>query len=177
MALEEIAEALQRAEKVLSRKPQLGIHDDAPATARWKSGVRVIASHANGLTMQTDMPADLGGTGDQVTPGWLFRAGLASCMATCIAMGAAAQGIELSELEVKASSRSDTRGLLGMADDEGKRVCAAPREVQMHVRIAAHGVSPQRLRALVEESQRCSPVPTAVQNALPVALLIDVDDA
>jgi uncharacterized OsmC-like protein len=177
MALEEIAQALQRAEKVLSRKPQLGIHDDAPATARWASGVRVIATHANGLSMQTDMPTELGGTGDQVTPGWLFRAGLASCTATRIAMGAAAQGIELAALEVKASSRSDTRGLLGMADVEGKPVFAGPCEVQMHVRIAAPGVSPQRLRTLVEESQRCSPVPTAVQNALPVALVIDVEDA
>jgi hypothetical protein len=34
-----------------------------------------------------------------VTPGWLFRAGFASCAATCIAMGAAAQGIELASLE------------------------------------------------------------------------------
>jgi len=177
MSLEEIAQALHRAQKVLSRKPELGIHDDAPATARWTGGVRVIASHANGSSMQTDMPAELGGTGDQVTPGWLFRAGLASCTATRIAMGAAAQGIELSALEVKASSRSDTRGLLGMPDGAGKPVCAGPSDVQMHVRIAAPGVSPQRLRALVEESQRCSPVPTAVQNALPVALHIDVAEA
>jgi uncharacterized OsmC-like protein len=60
------------------------------------------------------MPSEVGGSGDQVTPGWLFRAGLASCAATRIAMAAAAEGIELATLEVRASSRSDTRGLLGM---------------------------------------------------------------
>jgi hypothetical protein len=116
MATKDIAAAVQRVESVLKRRPAAGIHDDAPATARWQTGMRVVASHANGTQMLTDMPTELGGSGDQVTPGWLFRAGLASCCATRIAMGAAAAGIELAMLEVLASSRSDTRGLFGMAD-------------------------------------------------------------
>ena len=73
----------------------MGMHDDAPATARWRGGTRVVTSHANGIEIPTDMPGELGGSGDRVTPGWLFRAGLASCAATRIAMGAAAEGIEL----------------------------------------------------------------------------------
>ena len=39
-----------------------------------------------------------------------------------------------------------------------------------------HGVASKRLRALVEDSYRCSPVPRAVQDAVPVALLIEIDD-
>jgi uncharacterized OsmC-like protein len=173
--MQEIAVALQRVEAVLRRRPDVGLHDDAPATARWERGTRVVASHANGTQMATDMPAELGGTGDQVTPGWLFRAGLASCAATSIALAAAAKGIELMTLEVRATSRSDARGLLGMADAAGAPVPAGPCDVQLHVRIAAEGVDPARLRALVEDGFRCSPIPNAVVNAVPVDLRIDVD--
>ena len=175
MTTQDIAAAMQRVEAVLRRRPEIGLHDDAPATAHWESGTQVVASHANGTQMLTDMPGELGGSGDQVTPGWLFRAGLASCAATRIAMGAAAEGIELATLEVLASSRSDTRGLLGMADAEGELVYAGPQDVQLLVRISAHGVSSERLRALVEDSHHYSPVPNALQNAVPVALRIDVD--
>lgn len=114
MASPEIAAAMRRFESVLKRRPEVGLHDDALATARWESGTRVVSSHANGIHLSTDMPTELGGSGDQVTPGWLFRAGLASCLATRIAMGAAAAGFELAMLEVLASSRSDARGMLGM---------------------------------------------------------------
>ncbi|MDB5928759.1 MAG: osmotically inducible protein OsmC [Polaromonas sp.] len=174
MAAQDIAGALQRVESVLRRHPEAGIHDDAPATARWHGGTRIIASHANGMQVQTDMPGELGGSGDQVTPGWLFRAGLASCTATRIAMAAAAEGIELDMLELQASSRSDTRGLLGMADADGEAVPARPLAVRLLVRIGARGVPAERLRALVRDSHRCSPVSGAVQEAVPMSLRIEV---
>ena len=177
MTIKDIAAAVHRVGSVLERRPTTGIHDDAPAAARWQSGLRVIASHGNGSQVLTDMPTELGGTGDAVTPGWLFRAGLASCLATCIAMDAAAEGIELTSLEVLASSRSDLRGLLGMADSTGAPVGAGPREIQIRVRIAAAGVSPERLRLLVEESNCCSPVSAAAREAVPVALQIEVEAA
>jgi uncharacterized OsmC-like protein len=174
MAAQDIAEALLRIESVLRRHPDSGLHDDAPATARWAGGTRMVATHPGGKQVLTDMPGEIGGSGDQVSPGWLFRAGLASCTATRIVMAAAAQGIELQTLELRASSRSDTRGMLGMADADGRAVSAAPQDVQLHVRIAARGLASERLRALVEGSYRCSPVPRAVQDAVPVALVIEV---
>ena len=174
MAAQNIAEAMRRVETVLQRRPEAGLHEDAPASAHWQSGTRVLSRHANGAELLTDMPSELGGSGDQVTPGWLFRAGLASCLATCIAMRAAAAGIELESLVVTATSRSDTRGLLGMADAAGDPVCAAPSEVQLSALISAPRTSPDQLRELVEESHRCSPVPTALRNAVPVTLRIEV---
>jgi len=174
MAAQEIAAAMLRVETVLRRRPEAGVHEDAPAVASWQGGTRVLSRHANGAALPTDMPGELGGSGDQVTPGWLFRAGLASCLATCIAMRAAASGIELESLVVIAASRSDTRGLLGMADASGDPVCAAPIEVELSARISAPGTSPDRLRELVEESHRCSPVPTALRNAVPVTLRIEL---
>ena len=54
MTTQDIAAALQRAEAVLRRRPEVGLHDDAPATARWEFGTRVVASHANGTQMSSD---------------------------------------------------------------------------------------------------------------------------
>jgi uncharacterized OsmC-like protein len=174
MSAQYVADAMQRAEVVLRRRPDMGLHDDAPATARWNGNTRILTSHANGIEIATDMPGELGGTGDQVTPGWLLRAGLAACTATRIAMGAAAAGIELTALELRATSRSDTRGLLGMNEADGSPVGAGPRDVQLYVTIAARGVPAERLRALVEEGHRCSPVPCALQEETPVDLYIEV---
>jgi uncharacterized OsmC-like protein len=174
MSMQDIAAAMQRAEAALQRRPDMGLHDDAPATARWQGGVRIESSHANGTAMLTDMPCELGGTGDRVTPGWLFRAGIASCAATSIAMFAAAEGIALGTLEVRVSSRSDTRGVIGMAGTDGQGIYAVPRDMQLEVRIAAEGVSPERLRALAEAGVRRSPIPNAAQNPTPLALQVEV---
>jgi hypothetical protein len=62
-----------------------------------------------------------------------------------------------------------------MEDSTGAAVPAGPCDVQLHVRIAADGVEPVRLRALVEDGFRCSPIPNAVISAVPVDLRIDVD--
>ena len=174
MSAQYVADAMERVEIVLRRRPDMGLHDDSPATARWRNSTRIVTSHENGIEVTTDMPGELGGTGDQVTPGWLMRAGLAACTATRIAMGAAAAGIELTRLELRASSRSDTRGMLGMTEPDGTRISAGPRDVELHVTIAAHGVPAEQLRALVEESHRCSPVPCAIQEETPVGLHIEV---
>ncbi len=174
MSKSPLAQALQRVQTVLERRPETGLHDDAPASVRWSGGTRMLASHANGTVVPTDMPAELGGTGDQVTPGWLFRAGLASCAATSITMAAAAQGIELTLLEVKASSRSDTRGLLGMVGADGQPVFAGPGDVSLAVRIAATGVAPERLRELVQAGVHCSPIPSAVRTTTPLGLNIEI---
>jgi uncharacterized OsmC-like protein len=173
MAMHDVAAAMRRVETVLRRRPDMGLHDDAPATALWQGGTRVLASHANGTTMSTDMPNELGGSGDQVTPGWLFRAGIASCLATTIAMAAAAEGIELTTLEVRAGSRSDTRGLLRMTGSDGETVSARPQDMRLQVSISARGVLPGRLRALVEACRHCSPMPNAVENIVPLDLRID----
>jgi uncharacterized OsmC-like protein len=169
-----VAAALDRAAAVFRRRPDAGLHDDAAAAARWEGGLRIVASHANGTRIPSDMPASLGGSGDQVTPGWLFRAGLASCSAASIAMTAAAEGIELAALEVHANSKSDARALVGVAETDGSSVYAGPSDVRLSVRIVSQGVAPERLRALVEEGLRRSTVFNVLPNATPVTVDIDV---
>lgn len=175
MIQQHIAKALQRVQAVLQRRPEAGWHEDSPATARWAGGMRVVAAHADGTQVPSDMPTELGGTGDLVTPGWLFRAGLASCATTSIVMAAAAEGVALTSLEVKATSWSDARGLLGMAGADGAPVFAGPGDVQLAVRIQADGVPPERLRELVQAAVGRSPIPSALQAATPMALRIDIE--
>jgi uncharacterized OsmC-like protein len=127
------------------------------------------------MQLLTDLPKELGGQGEQVTPGWLFRAALAACAATSIAIKAAAQGVDLTKLEVRADSRSDVRGILGMMDAEGHPVSAGPFDTQLVVCIGAKDVSAQQLRSLVEEGLRCSPVPAAARTEVPIRLSIHVD--
>ena len=175
MTAETISKAVQRVRNVLSRHPEAGIRADEPAIARWEQGLRVVCTHANGTQIATDLPAEIGGTGDQVTPGWLMRAGLASCLATRIAIGVAAEGIVLTRLEVSATSTSDARGLFGMTTDLGEPITAGPRELRLGVRIGASGVSRERVQAIIDESYHCSPVSAALVSAVPVALHIEIE--
>jgi uncharacterized OsmC-like protein len=175
MATQDIAAALQRVEAVFQRRPEAALHEDPPGIARWEGGLRAVATHANGRQVQTDMPEELGGTGDQVSPGWLLRAGVAACATTSIAMAAAREGITLTLLEVQAGSRSDSRGLLGMPDAQGQPVFAGPLAMTILVRISAPGVPADRLRALVERGHANAPMSSALRSAVPTNLSIEIN--
>jgi len=175
MGMEHIAASLERVASVLRRKPQAGLADDSEATARWDGGLRTSVRSDNGPSVATDMPTELGGEARAITPGWLLRAALASCSATRIAMAAAAEGITLHTLEVRATSRSDARGLLALPEMDGSAVPAGPLAMALHVRISAPGVLEARLRALVASTATCSPVTGAVEQPLPVAMHVEVD--
>lgn len=170
-----IASAMQRVRVKLSQRPEGAMHADEPAVARWEHGLRVLSQHANGARVATDMPRALGGNGDEVTPGWLLRAALASCLATRIVMEAAMREIVIARLEVVAVSQSDARGLFGMTDNSGEPVSAGPFAVQLQVRLGAPDFPAEALRTMIEESSRCSPVQCALEGTIPVSLRIDID--
>ncbi len=170
MALTNVGDAVRRVVAVFQRRPEMGIHADTPALARWEAGTRCLIRNSNGVEVSTDMPKELGGSGDQVTPGWLFRAGVASCAATSVVIAAASEGVELTALDIQVDSRSDTRGLLGMTQGNEQPVYAGPFDVELRVTIAANGSTPAMLKKLVENSLSRSPVPCAVVTATPFKL-------
>lgn len=172
-----IANAVQRVRAVFARRPEAALHMDDPAIARWEEGLSVTSCHANGARIATDMPRELGGQGGKVTPGWLLRAALASCLATRIAMEAATREIALTRLEVVADSESDARGLFGMTNEAGVQIPPAPLAVQLRVVVTAPNVAADVLRTMIEDSCRCSPVQFAIERAVPVILRIDIDPA
>lgn len=174
MRMELIAAAMQRMASILRRKPHAGMSEDPAATARWDGGLRASVRSDTGYSVVSDMPVELGGEASAVTPGWLLRAGLASCAVTRIAMAAATEGIALQTLEARAMSRSDARGMLAIPEPDGRPVSAGPLTMELHVRIGAPGVPAERLRALVASTMGCSPVTCAVERPLPVGLHVDV---
>src|SRR5262245_10326268 len=146
MSVAHIREALDKVSKIITEQPEKARAKNAPATARLIEGLRCEVKGPNGETVHTDMPPAMGGKASGPNPGWLFRAAVASCTSTAIAMRAAKQGISLATLEVTVESSSDNRGLLGM--DE--KVSAGLSQITCRVKIAAEGVPPERLRELAE---------------------------
>ena len=174
MPLHDVARAVKRVMAALERRPEIGIHDNPPAMAEWESGTRVVTRSTDGIRVATDMPQEIGGTGDQVTPGWLFRAGIAACAATSITIAAANKGIELTALKVQVGSRSDVRGLLGMSGPSGAPVYAGLFDLELHVTLAANRSTPASLVSLVENCLAHSPIPCSLATATPFKLHVDV---
>ncbi|CAA9435846.1 MAG: hypothetical protein AVDCRST_MAG51-2928 [uncultured Ramlibacter sp.] len=163
-----IRAALERVEAGFTAKPQMALQSDAPARAVFAGGLAAQVLHPQGHSLRTDMPAPMGGTGEQVTSGWLMRAALASCTSTMIAMRAARLGIEFTRLEVVVKSRTDARGMLGLDD----AVPAGPLDIDVSVIIDAPGVPEPVLAELVDWADRHSPVASALRRSMDVRVSV-----
>jgi len=177
MTTEPIAAAMQRLRSILQRRPAAGLAEDSIALSTWQGAGRVATRHVHGTQVLTDLPEALGGTGEGMSPGWLLRAGLTACLTSSIVMAAAHAGIELTQLEVQATSRSDARGLFGMSDAEGRCISAAPLAVRVSVLIAARRANAAQLRAVVDEGGRCSPVLAALLEPVPIEMSVEAREA
>jgi uncharacterized OsmC-like protein len=162
-----IRSAIERALGYLAEHPEEARYTDSAATAILEEGLRIRVEGPAGESVATDMPESVGGTNSAPSPGWLFRAALASCEATLIAMRAAQHGVSVSRLEVRVASQSDDRGMLGIDPD----VPAGPLSIT--VRVGARSDAPDRLRKIVEWGHAHCPVRDAAGRAVPVALEID----
>ena len=169
MTTEHIGQSIENAIGYLSEHPDEARYTDSSVTAVIE-GLKSRVEGPDGATVVSDMPKGVGGEDSAPSPGWLLRAAIASCDATVIAMRAAQEGIELSTLEVTVDSESDDQGLLGMDD----AVPAGPLSTRIRVKVAAEGVSPERLREIVEWADRHSPVSDAVQRAVPTTVEVEI---
>lgn len=169
MTTEHIRQSIEHAIGYLDEHPEESRYTDSSATAAIE-GLQAQVKGPGGVIVVSDMPKGVGGEDSAPSPGWLLRAAIASCDATVIAMRAAQEGIELSNLEVTVDSESDDRGLLGMDDS----VPAGPFSTRILVRIAAEGVPPEKLREIVEWADHHSPVSDAVQRAVPTTVEVEV---
>ena len=154
MSTTQIREAVEAASKVLSEQPEKARGETTPAVAVVEDGLKCRVTGPSGETVHTDMAAGVGGGDSAPQPGWLMRAGLASCNATCIALRAAQCGIELSELEVTVSGQVDKRGMLGVDDS----VAAGVNPLRLHVKVGAPDTSEKELRDLILWAKSHSPV-------------------
>ncbi len=169
MNTDAIRESIQKATSYLREHPSEARYTDSVATATLDHGLRVKVEGASGEQIATDMPPSVGGNGSAPSPGWLFRAALASCDATLIAMRAAAEGVQLSRLEVAVDSESDDRGILGI--DEA--VPAGPLRIRVRVRLASPDASDAELRKIADWGERHCPVSDAARR--PTETMMEVE--
>ncbi len=162
----EIKAAVERAGAYLSEHPEEARYRDSAATARIESGLVATVSGPGGERTSTDMPAGIGGTGTAPSPGWLLRAAAASCVASLIAIRAAATGVEVGPVEVTVDSESDDRGILGLDD----AIPAGALSIALVVRIEGPGLDPASRQALANWAVAHCPVTESLGRAVPLCV-------
>lgn len=169
MSIASIRQAIENVGQYFTQSPEAARSTDKAAVAVIEEGLRCRAEGPHGAVLVSDMPKGAGGGASAPTPGWFMRAALANCDATLIAMRAAQLGVELSKLEVTVSSQSDDRGIFGI----GENIPAGPLSMQIHVRIAAPGTTPEQLHDIVAWAEAHSPVGDAMRRAIPCTTEIE----
>jgi uncharacterized OsmC-like protein len=164
----EIKESMENAVRYLSEHPDEARYTDSYAHATLGEALRMEVTGPKGERIITDMPSGLGGRAEEPSPGWLFRAAIASCVGSTIAMEAAREDVKLASLEIEVDSESDDRGILGIDDT----VPAGPLSTRVQIRGRADGVDEGKLRELLERGAARCPVCDATKRAVDVSLEI-----
>ena len=117
-AVSHVGDAVARASAYLTEHPDEARYRDSAAVARLGQNLHVEIAGPGGEAIATDMPRGIGGEAAVPSPGWLFRAAAAACVASLIGIRAATLGMELEPgaVEVTVDSESDDRGILGLDD-------------------------------------------------------------
>ena len=161
-----IAQAVQRATEYLTEHPDEARYRDSAATARIDGGLVATVTGPSGERITTDMPAGIGGTATAPSPGWLLRAAAASCVASLIAIRAAATGVEIGSVEVEVDSESDDRGILGL----DPAIVAGALSVRIGVRLGESGLDDVQRRDLVDWAVAHCPVTDTIGRAVPLSV-------
>jgi uncharacterized OsmC-like protein len=169
--MDSIRSAMERASGYLTEHPEAARASDSAATAVLEDGLRVRVE-GPWASLTSDMAESVGGGASAPTPGWLLRAALAACDATLVAMEAARDGIELTDLQVSVASESDFRGVLG----GDPSIHAGPRSIRVAIRLAATDATEDQLRTIVERAESRSPVRDALVREVPMTTEIATDD-
>lgn len=159
--MEPIRNAIEQASTYLSEHPEAARATDAAATAIREEGLR-FRIEGPWSPLASDMSKSVGGDATAPSPGWLLRAALSACDATLVAMEAARDGIELTELEVSVESDSDFRGVLGVDPS----VHPGPLSMRVAYRLAASNANEDQLRAIVQRAEARSPVRDALAREM-----------
>ena len=159
-----IADAVSNASAYLAAHPDEARYRDALAHARLDAGLRVAVTGPNGEQLATDMPSGIGGTASAPSPGWFFRAAAASCIASLVAIRAAATDVSLRAVDVTVDSESDDRGILGLDPS----IPAGPISTRIVVQIDAAGLDRRGMEALATWAVDHCPVSDAIARAVPL---------
>ena len=166
--MSQIGDAVARASAYLAEHPDEARYRDSVATATLGRNLRVDVTGPGGEKVSTDMPRGIGGEATVPSPGWLFRAATASCVASLIGIRAATLGLDLDpgEVEVTVDSESDDRGILGLDDD----IAAGALSMKVVVRISDGSVGHEAREAIARWALDHCPVADSAARPVPIEL-------
>jgi uncharacterized OsmC-like protein len=162
--MESIRDAIETASGYLRAHPDAATGTDAAATAVREEGLRFRVEGPMGQ-LASDMSESVGGGATAPTPGWLLRAALAACDATLVAMEAARDNLELTDLTVTVESESDFRGVLGV---DGS-VHPGPLAVRVRIELTAPDATEDQLREIIQRAEAHSPVRDALVREVSIS--------
>jgi uncharacterized OsmC-like protein len=122
-------------------------------------------SRQTAFVMDNDEPAVLLGGDKGANPVEVVLHALAGCLTTSLVFLAAAQGIQLDEVESELEGDVDLRGFLGLAED----VRNGYKNIRVTFRIKAD-VPNEKLEELCQLAQQRSPVFDIITNPVPVSV-------
>jgi uncharacterized OsmC-like protein len=161
-----IADAVAAARAYLTEHPDEARYRDSPAHARVVSGLSVEVTGPGTERLTTDMPAGIGGSAAAPSPGWFLRAATASCVASLVAIRAAATGVTVISVDVEVDSESDDRGILGLDPS----IPAGALSTRVVVSIDAPGVDRQVVDAIAAWAVEHCPVSDTIARAVPIII-------
>ena len=165
--------------EALKTEPRLG-ESHFRATNRWIDGANnrtkiqgffalggEDTSRKEPFVFDNDEPPALGGENRGANPVEFVLHGLAGCITTTLVYYAAAQGIELEEVESSLEGDIDLRGLLGVAP-----VNPGYQGIRINVRVKSNAPE-KKIRELIHLAQSRSPVVNTVAKPVPITVTLE----
>jgi uncharacterized OsmC-like protein len=167
-AMSQIGDAVAGASAYLREHPEEARYRDSAAVASLGANLHVDVSGPGGESIATDMPRSIGGEAAVPSPGWVFRAAAAACVASLVGIRAATQGIELQpgDVEVTVDSESDDRGILGL----DPATVPGALSMKVVVRISGTSLGTEARTALARWALDHCPVTDTAARPVPIEL-------
>ncbi len=156
--MDTIANAIERLEHAVERRPGFGVGTNVSVT-NMTSGLRCDTREAE-FSTYADLSPALGGDGSAPTPGALMRAALGSCMAMSYRLRAAKHGIQVGSIRVTVETDSELAGMLSC----DASVPPGYTEIRYHVEIESSAPVDEVTR-IIDEGDRLSPLLDALTCA------------
>ena len=145
----EIKNKFERNAKALTLKPNLGLGTGVSVT-RIVDGLTCEVKEGD-WAFKTDMPTQVGGTGNGPSPGALGRAALGSCLATSYMLWASKMDVTINGLEIKIEADYDDGGLFASSDS-----FPGYSEVRYQIKIQSPD-SPFKIYRFLEKAEKHNP--------------------